>query len=122
MSASRAASLRIYWPPPRDRRRIRGRAASQGLAVSEPDRGAGHRPLEACFTFGDFRSRSYSDSVIAALGLTAQRHLLPPIVDGTQTTFPLTAGAAALTGLRAGHPVSLWPCRCGLHCALAPAS
>ena len=64
-------------------------------------------PSEACFTFGDFRSRSYSDSVIAALGLTAQRHLLPPIVDGTQTTFPLTAEAAALTGLRAGTPVSL---------------
>ncbi|MDQ1849638.1 FGGY-family carbohydrate kinase [Gemmobacter fulvus] len=64
-------------------------------------------PSEANFTFGDFRSRGYSDTVIAALGLDAQRHLLPPILDGSQITHPLCAEAAAETGLRAGTPVSL---------------
>jgi erythritol kinase len=64
-------------------------------------------PSEACFTFGDFRTRGYCDTAIAALGLTAQRHLLPPILDGSQITHPLTDSAAAQTGLRAGTPVSL---------------
>ena len=64
-------------------------------------------PSEASFTFGDFRTRGYSDTVIEALGLTAQRHLLPDIIDGSQTTFPLTASAAAATGLLAGTPVTL---------------
>ncbi|MBN7784475.1 carbohydrate kinase [Ponticoccus gilvus] len=64
-------------------------------------------PSEASFTFGDFRTRQYSDTVIEALGLTARRALLPEILDGTQVTHPLSAEAAALTGLRAGTPVSL---------------
>ena len=64
-------------------------------------------PSEACFTFGDFRRRAYDDDVIAALGLTAERRLLPPILDGATTTHPLSAAAAAATGLRPGTPVSL---------------
>jgi erythritol kinase (D-erythritol 1-phosphate-forming) len=64
-------------------------------------------PSEACFTFGDFRTRSYSDTAIGALGLEAQRHLLPPILDGSRSTHPLTDAAARQTGLRAGTPVSL---------------
>ncbi|MFV0491668.1 MAG: FGGY family carbohydrate kinase [Pseudorhodobacter sp.] len=64
-------------------------------------------PSEANFTFGNFRTRRYDDRVLEALGLTARRHLLPDILDGTETTHPLTAAAAAATGLRAGTPVSL---------------
>jgi erythritol kinase len=64
-------------------------------------------PSEASFTFGNFRSRQYDDTVIEALGLSRFRRLLPEIVDGTQRTHPLTAEAAARTGLRAGTPVSL---------------
>jgi erythritol kinase len=64
-------------------------------------------PSEACWTFGDFRSRAYDDGVIEALGLSARRHLLPEIVDGTEVTHPLTAAAAAETGLRQGTPVCL---------------
>lgn len=64
-------------------------------------------PSEASFTFGNFRTRAYDDTVIDTLGLTHRRALLPEIVDGTQTTHPLTAEAAAATGLRAGTPVSL---------------
>ncbi|MFZ3584032.1 FGGY-family carbohydrate kinase [Loktanella sp. DJP18] len=64
-------------------------------------------PSEASFTFGDFRTRAYDDTVIAALGLTAHRHLLPPIVDGTQITHPLTNAAARQIGLLPGTPVSL---------------
>lgn len=64
-------------------------------------------PSEASFTFGNFRTRAYDDTVLAALGLTARRNLLPDIVDGTQITHPLTDGAAQATGLRAGTPVSL---------------
>jgi erythritol kinase len=64
-------------------------------------------PSEASFTFGNFRSRAYDDTVIAALGLEHRRHLLPEIVDGTRQTHPLSPAAARETGLRAGTPVSL---------------
>ncbi|MFO0406754.1 MAG: FGGY family carbohydrate kinase [Labrys sp. (in: a-proteobacteria)] len=64
-------------------------------------------PSESCFTFGDFRTRAYSDAAIEALGLGAHRRLLPSILDGSQNAHPLTAAAAAVTGLRAGTPVSL---------------
>ena len=64
-------------------------------------------PSEAGFTFADFRTRAYDDGVIEALGLTHRRHLLPQVLDGSQETHPLTAEAAALTGLRPGTPVSL---------------
>ena len=64
-------------------------------------------PSEASFTFGDFRARAYDDRAIGALGLERWRHLLPPILDGTEVTHPLTPEAASATGLRAGTPVSL---------------
>ena len=64
-------------------------------------------PSEASFTFGNFRNREYDTTVIEALGLSRRRALLPEIIDGTKTTHPLTSGAAAATGLRAGTPVSL---------------
>jgi erythritol kinase len=64
-------------------------------------------PSEACFTFGDFRTRDYSDEVIEILGLADLRHLLPPVVDGTQHSAGLTSLAAEATGLTAGTPVVL---------------
>ncbi|WP_144138294.1 FGGY-family carbohydrate kinase [Paraburkholderia sp. BCC1884] len=64
-------------------------------------------PSEASFTFGNFRTRRYDDTVIEALGLSGWRGLLPEIVDGTQTTHPLSAEAAAATGLLHGTPVCL---------------
>ena len=64
-------------------------------------------PSEATFTFGNFRTRAYDDEVISALGMEAEKRLLPPIVDGSQTTHPLSADAAQATGLKAGTPVSL---------------
>lgn len=64
-------------------------------------------PSEASFTFGNFRNQRYDERVIDALGLRHRSHLLPEIVDGSQTTHPLTAEAAVLTGLPAGTPVSL---------------
>ena len=64
-------------------------------------------PSEACFTFGDFRKCAYDDGVIVTLGLTNERRLFPDILDGVATTHPLTAEAAAQTGLKAGTPISL---------------
>ncbi|HBS37352.1 carbohydrate kinase [Rhodobacteraceae bacterium] len=64
-------------------------------------------PSEANFTFGSYTSRKYSDAVIAQLGLSGRRGLLPEIVDGTQHTHALTANAAVQTGLLAGTPVAL---------------
>jgi erythritol kinase len=64
-------------------------------------------PSEASFTFGDFRTRQYDENVIAILGLTAKRHLLPEVIDGTQVSHPLSAAAAAQTGLIEGTPISL---------------
>lgn len=64
-------------------------------------------PSEASFTFGNFRTRSYDDRVIEALGLSAHRHLLPQIVDGSKQTHPLSAKAALETGLLEGTPITL---------------
>src|SRR5690606_36178512 len=62
---------------------------------------------EGTFTFGDFRTRSYHPEVLAALGLTGERNLLPPMLDGSRQTHPPTAAAAVTTGLPQGLPVSL---------------
>jgi len=62
-------------------------------------------PAEGTFTFGDFKTRQYSDEVLDILGLTNLRHLLPPILDGATHSDPLTCAAADLTGLRVGTPV-----------------
>ncbi|MBO0902441.1 FGGY-family carbohydrate kinase [Jiella sonneratiae] len=62
---------------------------------------------EAQFTFGDYRSRAYDDAVIDALGLAAERRLLPPIVDGRKVSHPLLKAVAEATGLAAGVPVVL---------------
>ncbi|MGQ3215245.1 FGGY-family carbohydrate kinase [Shinella sp.] len=64
-------------------------------------------PSEVSFTFGNFRTRCYDSDVLAALGLTHRRGLLPEVIEGTETTHPLTAEAAAASGLRAGTPVCL---------------
>ncbi|MFK7942412.1 MAG: FGGY-family carbohydrate kinase [Paracoccaceae bacterium] len=64
-------------------------------------------PCEAVFTFGNFRTRTYDDRVLEALGLLSEKRLLPDIIDGTQTTHPLSAKAANETGLPAGVPVVL---------------
>ena len=64
-------------------------------------------PSEASWSYGDFRTRRYDDAVIEALGLSARRNLLPPILDGTEVAHPLSSEAAAATGLLAGAPVCL---------------
>ncbi len=64
-------------------------------------------PSEVSFTFGNFRTRRYDDEVLAALGLSHRRSLLPDVVEGTETTHPLTSEAAQACGLRAGTPVCL---------------
>ncbi|MEM7025722.1 MAG: FGGY-family carbohydrate kinase [Pseudomonadota bacterium] len=62
---------------------------------------------EGTFTFGDFRNRSYADEVLDALELSEFKRLLPPMIDGTQHTDPLSEQAARSTGLRTGTPVCL---------------
>ncbi len=64
-------------------------------------------PCEASFSFGNFRTRNYDDTVIAALGLADLRPLMPPILDGAAETRPLTPAAAQATGLPVGLPVAL---------------
>jgi erythritol kinase len=64
-------------------------------------------PSEVSFTFGNFRTRQYDDTVLDALGLTHRRALLPPVIEGTETTHPLTPDAAEASGLLAGTPVCL---------------
>ena len=64
-------------------------------------------PCEGNFTFGDYRTRQYRPEVLEAVGLGAYRHLLPPMLDGTLASHPLSAAAAARAGLRAGLPVVL---------------
>ena len=53
-------------------------------------------PSEACFTFGNFRTKKYDKSVINDLGLSKRTYLLPDIIDGSKTTHPLDNEAADL--------------------------
>ncbi|TGQ17806.1 MULTISPECIES: FGGY-family carbohydrate kinase [unclassified Mesorhizobium] len=64
-------------------------------------------PSEGTFTFGDFRTRDYSDDVLDVLGVADLKHLLPPIVDGTSHSAGLSQAAADASGLIAGTPVVL---------------
>ncbi len=70
-----------------------------GIVATSPD--------EGCFTFGDFRTRDYSDAVIQALGAEPFRRLLPPMLDGTRTAHPLLPRVAERIGLPSGLPVVL---------------
>ncbi|MBM2710015.1 carbohydrate kinase [Mesorhizobium caraganae] len=64
-------------------------------------------PSEGTFTFGDFRSRSYSDAVLEILDLTTHQRLLPPMLEGTTDHHPLSPSAARETGLLECTPVVL---------------
>jgi erythritol kinase len=64
-------------------------------------------PCEGVFTYGNWRQRAYDDEALALLGLAGYRRLLPPLLDGTRHSAPLTPAAAAACGLRPGTPVVL---------------
>lgn len=66
-------------------------------------------PSEAVLAFGDIRTRAYAPALLGHFGLEDEARLLPPIVDGARQAHPLTAEAAALTGLSQGLPVVLAP-------------
>jgi len=64
-------------------------------------------PSEANFTFGEYRTRNYAPHILDELGAGEAKRLLPPIMEGTVDAAGLTGEAAAISGLRAGTPVSL---------------
>jgi erythritol kinase (D-erythritol 1-phosphate-forming) len=64
-------------------------------------------PSEAIYTFGRYTDRQYQPDVLDSLGASDCKRLLPRTVDGTQESAPLSATAAAQTGLKAGLPVCL---------------
>ncbi len=64
-------------------------------------------PSEACFTFGNFRTRDYDNKVIDDLGLSNRKDILPEIIDGSKQNDSLNEEAAKIIGLNAGTPVSL---------------
>ena len=49
-------------------------------------------PAEANFTFGNYRTRRYEPSILAAMGIADCERLLPPIVDGASVSHPLESG------------------------------
>jgi erythritol kinase (D-erythritol 1-phosphate-forming) len=64
-------------------------------------------PSEATFTCGNFRKRGFDTQTARLIGIADLARLFPDVVDGVVATHPLTAAAAAETGLPAGVPVSL---------------
>jgi len=64
-------------------------------------------PSEGCFSFGDFRTRTYSDAVLECLDLLDQKRLLPPMLDGVAESRPLSNEAASSLGLMSGTPIVL---------------
>jgi erythritol kinase len=66
-------------------------------------------PSEGVFTFGNYRTRAYDDTVLKLLDLEDLAHLRPEIVDGSTRHAPLARAAADAVGLKAGTPVVLGP-------------
>jgi len=66
-------------------------------------------PSEGVFTYGNYRTRAYDDTVLDLLDLQDVAHLRPDIIDGSKHHAPLTGEAAETTGLMAGTPVILGP-------------
>lgn len=64
-------------------------------------------PSEGNFTFGQYKTRSYAPDVLDALGAPDAKSLLPEMIEGTEVAGSLTLEAAALTGLKAGTPITL---------------
>jgi len=64
---------------------------------------------EGLFTFGNLRTMAYDRRVLELLGIPELERLLPPVIDGRREHAPLTAAAAAATGLPEGLPVVLAP-------------
>ena len=64
-------------------------------------------PSEGTFTFGDYRTRTYSDDVLDILDLASHRRLLPPMLEGTTDHHVLSGTASGETGLLEGTPVVL---------------
>ncbi len=62
---------------------------------------------EGCFTFGDFRTRQYSQAVIDILNLGDCQSLLPPMLNGVELNHPLDSRTAKAVGLLPGIPVVL---------------
>jgi erythritol kinase (D-erythritol 1-phosphate-forming) len=64
-------------------------------------------PSEACFTFGNFRSKTYSTEILDALDAPHTKRLLPNIIDGVTSAGKLSDTAAKAIGLKSGTPVVL---------------
>ena len=86
-------------PPPRF-------IARTGSTTSSPTSAAPTSP-RASSPSANFRTRAYVPELLEAFGLADEAHLLPEMVEGSRATHPLTAAAAAATGLPEGLPVVL---------------
>jgi erythritol kinase len=64
-------------------------------------------PSEGIFTFGDFRTITYRPEILEGMGIADCMRLLPPIVEGSRQSHPLSASAAKAMGLPQGLPVTL---------------
>ena len=81
--APRAASSSAAPPPP---------ATARTGSTSSSPASACTDVSEGTFTFGDFRTRAYVPEIAGgARHLAEEPRLLPPMVDGSRTTHPLTA-------------------------------
>ena len=63
-------------------------------------------PTDASTAFTEAHSQHYSDDLLRLLGLDAVKRALPPIRPSSGVIGPVSATAAAETGLRQGTPVS----------------
>ncbi len=64
-------------------------------------------PSEANCTFGNYKTSSYQADILDHMGAENCKHLLTPVVDGTQVFSPLSEATAKLINLKAGTPVCL---------------
>jgi erythritol kinase (D-erythritol 1-phosphate-forming) len=64
-------------------------------------------PSEAIYTYGRFADRQYQPDILDILHAGDLKRLLPPMVDGSITSAPLSDAASRASGLKTGLPVSL---------------
>ena len=72
-------------------------------------------PSEGIFTFGDFRTSTYRPEILEGMGIADCLRLLPPIVEGSRQSHPLSACRRRGDGLAARTAGDAWLCRRRLH-------
>ena len=112
LSSAGMANAVLSWLHEHETQRVKDSAASLtcgGWLFSQLTGEVAADESDAAAPFLDIRSRDYSPELLTLFGLEWAARLLPPLRRDDDRIAPLTAVAAAATGLPAGLPVVMAP-------------